>query len=94
VDGYDALVRPVVYVASHGCSFGYVLDMVGHDPNIFKIPAWLHARNRVNPTVGANLGHLEDKEFVRLVTLSQEYIALDIGPSADTSKFRDAIHNS
>ena len=69
-DGHDTLVRPVIYVASYGGSLGHALDMVGHDPSMLKIPARLHAPNQVNPTVGANLGHFEDEDFVRLIILA------------------------
>ena len=93
-DGYDALVGPVVYVASHGGPLGHALDMVGHDPSMLEILTRLHAPNQVNPTAGANLGHLEDEDFVRLVTLAREFIPLDIGLDVDTSKLSDAIHNS
>ena len=93
-NGHDALVRPVVYVASHGGPLGHVLDMVGHDPNMLEIHAKLHAPNQVNPTTAANLGHLDDEDFLCLVTLAQELILLDLGLGADTYKLSDAIHNS
>ena len=93
-DGHDALVGSVVYVAGHGGPLGDAFDMVGHDPSMLEIPARLHALNQVDPTTRADLGHLENKNFVRLVTLAWELIPLDIGPGADTSKLGDAIHNS
>ena len=93
-DGYDALVGSVVYVAGHGGPLGDAFDMIGHDPSMLEIPTRLHVLNQVNPTTAANLGHLEDENFVRLVTMAWKLIPLDIGPSADTSKLGDAIHNS
>jgi hypothetical protein len=93
-DGHDALVGPVVNVAGHGGPLGDSFDMVGHDPSMLEITARLHAFNQVDPTTRANLGHYENKNFVRIVTLAWELIPLDIGPNADTSKFGDAIHNS
>jgi hypothetical protein len=68
--------------------------MVGHDPSMLEITARLHAFNQVDPTTRANLEHLENENFVCIVTLAWELIPLDIGPGADTSKFGDAIQNS
>ena len=93
-DGHDALVGSVVNVAGHGGPLGDAFDMVGHDPSMLEITARLHAFNQVDPTTGADLRHFENKNFVRIVTLAWELIPLDIGPTADTSKFGDAIHNS
>lgn len=93
-DGHDELVHPVVYVASHGGLLGYVLDMVEHDLSTLKILARMYVLNQVNLIAEANLGHLEDQDFVHLVTLAWEVIPLDIMPGADTSKLSDAIHNS
>jgi hypothetical protein len=93
-DGHDALVGPVVNVAGHGGPLGDSFDMVGHDPSMLEITARLHALNQVDPTTRADLRHFENKNFVRIVTLAWELIPLDIGPTADTSKFGDAIHNS
>lgn len=93
-DGHDALVGPVVNVASHGGPLGDAFDMVRHDPCILEITARLHAFNQVDPTTRADLGHFENKNFICIVTLSRELIALDVGPGADTSKFGDTIHNS
>ena len=93
-DCHDALVRPITYVAGHGGPLGDTLDMVGHDPSMHEIHAMLHAPNQVDPTARADLGHLEDEDFVRIVTLAREVIPLNIGPGADTSKLSDAIHNS
>jgi hypothetical protein len=93
-NSHDALVGSVVNVAGHGGPLCDAFDMVGHDPSMLKITARLHAFNQVDPTTRANLGHFENKYFVRIVTLAWELIPLDIGPIADTSKFGDAIHNS
>ena len=93
-NGHDALVGPVVNIASHGGPPGDAFDMVGHDPSMLEITARLHALNQVDPTTRADLRHFENKNFVRIVTLAWELIPLDIGPGADTSKFGDAIHNS
>ena len=93
-DDHEALVGFVVYVAGHGGPLGDAFDMVRHDPSMLEIPARLHAPNQINPTTGANLEHLEDENFVHLVTLAWELIPLDIGPGANTSKLGDAIHNS
>ena len=93
-DGHDALVGSVVHVAGHGGPLGDTFDMVGHDPSMLEIPAGLHTLNQVDPTTRADLGHLENKNFVRVVTLAWELIPLDVGPVADTSKLGDAIHNS
>jgi hypothetical protein len=93
-NSHDALVGPVVHVASHGGPLGDSFDMVRHDPSILEITARLHALNQVDPTTGPDLRHFENKNFVRIVTLARELIPLDIGPNADTSKFGDAIHNS
>jgi hypothetical protein len=68
--------------------------MVGHDPSMLKIPARLHAPNQVAPTIKPTSDILKTKNFVRLFTLARELIPLDIGPSADTSKLGNAIHNS
>lgn len=57
---------------------------------MLEISAWLHVPNQVNPSAGASLKHLEDKNLVRLVILA--WIALDIGPCVYTSKLNDAIH--
>lgn len=92
-NGHDTLVGLVVYVASHGGPFGHALYMIRHDPNILEIPAWVHEPNQINPTIGAYLKYLEEKDFLCLVTLAQKLIALDLGPSANTSKLSDAIHN-
>ena len=93
-DGHDALVGSVVYVACHGGPLGDAFDMVRHDPSMLEIPARLHALNQVDPTTRANLIHIENKNFVRLVTLAWKLILLDIAPGADTSKLGNAIHNS
>ena len=93
-NGHDALVGSVIHVACHGGPLGDTFDMVGHDPSMLKIPAGLHTPNQVVPTTKADLGHLENKNFVRIVTLVWELIPLDIGPGDDTSKLGDAIHNS
>jgi hypothetical protein len=69
-DGHDALVGSVVYVANHGDPLGDVFDIVGHDPSMLEIPARLHALNQVDPTTRADLRHLENKNFVRLITLA------------------------
>jgi hypothetical protein len=82
----------VVHVASHGGPLGDAFDMVGHDPSMLKIPTRLHALNQVDSTMRAGLIHLHNKKIVRLVTLAQELIPLDIGPCADTSKLGNAIH--
>jgi hypothetical protein len=93
-DGHDAMVGSVVNVACHGGPLCDAFDMVGYDPSMLEITARLHALNQIDPTTRANLRHLENENFVRIVTLSWELIPLDIGPGADTSKFGDAIHNS
>jgi hypothetical protein len=93
-DGHDALIGTIVNVAGHGGPLGDAFDMVGHDPNMLEITARLHTFNQVDPTTRANLGHFENKNFIRIVTLAWELIPLDIDPTADTSKFGDAIHNS
>jgi hypothetical protein len=77
-DGHDALVGSVVNVTCHGDPLGDAFDMVGHDPSMLKISARLHALNQVDPTTGADLGHLENKNFVCIVTLVWELIPLDI----------------
>jgi hypothetical protein len=93
-NSHDALVRPVVNVAGHGGPLGDTFDMVRHDPSMLEITVRLHAFNQVDPTIRADLGHLENKNFVRIVALAWELIPLDIGPGVDTSKFGNAIHNS
>ena len=93
-DGHDALVGSVIHVAGHGGPLGHTFDMVRHDPSVLEIPAGLHTPNQVDPTTRADLGHLENKNFVRVVTLAWELIPLDVSPIADTSKLGDAIHNS
>jgi hypothetical protein len=60
-NGHDSLVGFVAYVAGHNGPLGDVFDMVGHDPSMLKIPARLHALNRVDPTIRADLRHLENK---------------------------------
>jgi hypothetical protein len=67
--GRDALVGSVVYVTCHGGPLGDAFDMVEHDPNVLEIPVMLHALNQVDPTTRAHLRHLENKNFVSLVTL-------------------------
>ena len=57
-------------MAGHDDSFGYLFDMVKQIPSILEIPARLHAFNQVDPTTRADLGPLENKNFVRLVTLA------------------------
>jgi hypothetical protein len=69
-NGHDTLVGPLIHVANHGGPFSYALDMLRYDPNMLENPTWLHAPNHVNPIAGANLRHLEDKDFVRLITLA------------------------
>jgi hypothetical protein len=69
-DGHDALVGSVVNVASHGGPLCDAFDMVGHDPSMLEITARLHALNQVDPTTGAYLGHLENENFVCVVTLA------------------------
>jgi hypothetical protein len=44
-DSYDALVGSIVNVAGHGGPLSDAFDMVGHDPNMLKIFAMLHALN-------------------------------------------------
>jgi hypothetical protein len=58
------------------------------------MPARLHAPNQIDPITRGNLRHLEDKNFVSLVTLAEKLITLAIGPNADNFKLGDAIHNS
>ena len=91
-DGHNALVGSIVYVAYHGGPLGDTFDMIGHDPNVFKIPARLHAHNQVDPTTRVDLIHLEYKNLVHVVTMAWELIQMDIGLGADTSKLGDAIH--
>ena len=93
-NSHDALVGPVVHVAGHGGPLGNAFDIVGHHPSVLEIPAGLHTLNQVDTTTRADLGHLENKHFVRVVTLAWELIPLDVGPVADTSKLGDAILNS
>jgi hypothetical protein len=93
-DGHDALVGSVVYVAGHGGPLGDAFEMVGHDPSMLEISAKLHVFNQVDPTTMVVLKHLENKNFVCIVTLAWELILLDIGPGANTSNLGDAIHNS
>ena len=81
-DGYDALVGFVMYVAGHGGPLGNSFDMVGHDPSMIEI------------ITKADLLHLKNKNFVRLITQAWQLILLDIGPRVDTFKFGDAIHTS
>ena len=69
-DGHDAHVCYIVNVACHGCPLGDSFDMVGHDPNMPEIPTWLHVLDKVDPTTRADLRHLENKNFVRVVTLA------------------------
>ena len=88
INGHDALVGSIVYVAGRGGPLGNAFIMVGHDHN-----ARLHALNQIDPTTRANLRHLENKNLVRIVTLAWENISLDIGPGAYTFKLGDAIHN-
>jgi hypothetical protein len=92
-DGHDALIGSVIYVAGFGGPLGDVFEMVGHDLSMLKTPSRLHVLNQVNPTTRADLKHLENKFYVRPVTLASEMIPLNIGPGVDTSKFGDAIHN-
>jgi hypothetical protein len=92
-DGHDTLVGSVVYVAGHGGALGDAFDMVGHDPSMLEIPARLHALNQVNPTIRADLKHLENENLVHLVTMAWELIPLDKSPGADNSELGDAIHN-
>ena len=61
---------------------------------MLEILARLHALNLVDPTTKADLRRLENKNFVRPVTLAWKLIPLDIDPGADTSMLGDAIHNS
>ena len=75
-DGHDALVGFIVNVAGHGGPLGDAFDMVRRDPNMLDIPAGLIAPNQVDPTTRANLGHLENKNFVYIVTLAWELIPL------------------
>ena len=93
-DCHDVLVGSVVHVASHGGPFGDTFNMVGHDPSMLGIPSGLHMPNQVDPITRADLGYLENKNFVHLITLARTLISLDIGPSADTFKLGDAIYNS
>ena len=93
-DGHDALVGSVVYVASHGGPLSHAVDIVGHDPTMLKISVRLHALNQVDFTIIADLGHLRNKNFVRLVILAWELIPLDIGPSAEIFKLGNVIHKS
>ena len=82
----------MVSLAPH--PLGDVFDMVGHEPSVLEIPAWLHVLDKADPTTRANLGHLENENLVRVVTLAWELNPLDISPSADTSKLGNAIHNT
>jgi hypothetical protein len=65
-NSHDALVGPVVNVTGHGGPLGDAFDMVGHDPNMLEITARLHAFNLIDTTTRANLGHLENENFVRI----------------------------
>lgn len=93
-NGFNALVGYVVYVAGQGNPPDNAFDMVGHDPNMLKIPAMLHARNQVHPNIWADLQHFVNKNFVPLVTLAWKLISLDISLGVETSKFGNAIQNS
>ena len=93
-DGHDALVGSVVYVAGQGGPLGDAFDMVGYDPNMLEIPTILHLLNQINSTIKVDFGHLQNTNFIRRFILAHELNMLDIGPSADTSKLGDAIHNS
>ena len=61
---------------------------------MLEITAGLYMPNQVDPITRVDLGHLENKNFVDIITLAWELIPLDVGPDADTSKLGNAIHNS
>ena len=52
IDGHDALVGSVVYVASHGGPLGDVFDMVRRDPSMLEISTRLYAINKSTPSPG------------------------------------------
>ena len=93
-NGHDALIGPIVNVARHGGPTGDTLDMVKHNPCILKVTCRLHLPHQVDTTPRANFEHLEDKDLVRLITLTWEHVSLNIGLIAKPSKLDNAIHDS
>jgi hypothetical protein len=91
---HDALIGGVIDMGGHGGPTCDSLDMVGHDPCSLEITAGLHTMNQVDTTPGANFGHLENEDLVRVITLAGELVSLNVSPTTNTSKPGDAIHDS
>jgi hypothetical protein len=81
-------------MSGHGGPSFDLLDVIGHHPRILEVPTRLHPTNQIHTTSRTNLGQLEDEHFVCIVTLSWEFVPLDVSPIANTPQLCDAIHNT
>jgi hypothetical protein len=93
-NGHDSTICEIIDVASHGGPLFDTLDVIEHDPRVFQISSGLHSFDQVHPGFGPHLGHLENKQLVRVRALAQELVFLNEGPVATASECGDVVHDS
>ena len=93
-NGHDPLISPIVHMNNHGGPPFNPFYMIGHHPDILKVPTRLPLSSQMHYISWTNLRHLEDEHLVPIITLTGEMIRLDVGPISNALEFCNAIHNT